>query len=354
MMRIVVVGAGRMGAIRAEDLAADGRVDEIVIANRNPERAVELAARVADAALGQGASAAASMPQVSTAPWGEWPDADAYAVTTATDTHADLLEQLVPRGRPLLIEKPLAMTLEETDALIALAGDVTMQVGFQRRFDAGLRRIREAIESGRLGTLYSLTLTAHDIAPGSPEFIAGSGGTFRDMLVHDLDMARWLGGSEISTVYATGTVRHHPDYAAAGDHDVVAAHVTLASGVPVLISGTRHDPVGHDIRAEAFGSLDSMAAGLNPRTPLRAADDDSERLVGAFLSDDELEVDTYGGFMDRFRDAFTAETSAFVDVVRGERANPCTPQDARAALAAAIACELSAREGRVVETAEIG
>lgn len=353
-MRIVVVGAGRMGAIRAEDLAADGRVDEIVITNRNPERAVELAARVADAALGQGASAAASMPQVSTAPWGEWPDADAYAVTTATDTHADLLEQLVLRGRPLLIEKPLAMTLEETDALIALAGDVTMQVGFQRRFDAGLRRIREAIESGRLGTLYSLTLTAHDIAPGSPEFIAGSGGTFRDMLVHDLDMARWLGGSEISTVYATGTVRHHPDYAAAGDHDVVAAHVTLASGVPVLISGTRHDPVGHDIRAEAFGSLDSMAAGLNPRTPLRAADDDSERLVGAFLSDDELEVDTYGGFMDRFRDAFTAETSAFVDVVRGERANPCTPQDARAALAAAIACELSAREGRVVETAEIG
>jgi myo-inositol 2-dehydrogenase / D-chiro-inositol 1-dehydrogenase len=354
MMRIVVVGAGRMGVIRAEDLAADGRVDEIVITNRNPERATELAARVADAARRDGTSAQVLTLEVSTAPWGELPEADAYAVTTATDTHADLLEQLVPRGKPLLIEKPLAMTLEETDELIALAADVIMQVGFQRRFDAGLRRMKEAIESGRLGTLYSLTLTAHDIAPGSPEFIAGSGGTFRDMLVHDLDQARWLGGSEIATVYATGTVRHHPEYAAASDYDVVAAHLTLASGVPVLISGTRHDPVGHDIRAEAFGSLDSMAAGLNPRTPLRAADDDSERLVGAFLSDDELEVDTYHGFMDRFRDAFTAETSAFVDVVRGERANPCTPQDARAALAAAIACELSAREGRVVEMAEIG
>ena len=343
MMRIVVVGAGRMGVIRAEDLAADGRVDEIVITNRNPERAAELAAHVGGTAT-----------RATTAPWGEWPDADAYAVTTATDTHADLLEQLVPRGKPLLIEKPLAMSLEETDELIALADDITMQVGFQRRFDAGLRRIREAIESGRLGTLYSLTLTAHDIAPGSTEFIAGSGGTFRDMLVHDLDQARWLGGSEIVTVYATGTVRHHPEYAAASDYDVVAAHLTLASGVPVLISGTRHDPVGHDIRAEAFGSLDSMTAGLNPRTPLHAADDDSERLVGAYLSDGQLQVDTYRGFMDRFRDAFTAETSAFVDVVRGERANPCTPQDARAALAAAIACELSAREGRVVEMAEIG
>jgi len=324
MMRIVVVGAGRMGVIRAEDLAADGRVDEIVITNRNPQRAAELAARVGGTSI----------------PWGEWPDADAYAVTTATDTHADLLEQLVPRGKPLLIEKPLAMTLEETDALIALARGITMQVGFQRRFDTGLRRIKDAIDSGRLGTLYSLTLTAHDIAPGSPEFIAGSGGTFRDMLVHDLDQARWLGGSDIATVYATGTVRHHPDYAAADDFDVVAAHLTLLSGVPVLISGTRHDPIGHDIRAEAFGSLDSMAAGLN--------------LVGAYLSDGASHAETYRGFMDRFREAFTAETSAFVDVVRGERANPCTPLDARAALAAALACEVSAREGRVVEIAEIG
>lgn len=354
-MRIVVVGAGRMGVIRAEDLAADGRVDEIVITNRSPERAVELATRVgAEVRAAEATVSGGPTPQVTTAPWGEWPDADAYAVTTATDTHAELLEQLVPRGKPLLIEKPLAMTLEETDELIAMAQGITMQVGFQRRFDAGLRRIKEAIESGRLGTLYSLTLTAHDIAPGSPEFIAGSGGTFRDMLVHDLDQARWLGGSDIATVYATGTVRHHPDYAAADDYDVVAAHLTLASGVPVLISGTRHDPVGHDIRAEAFGSLDSMAAGLNPRTPLHAADDADQRLVGAYLSDDELEVETYRGFMDRFREAFTAETSAFVDVVRGERANPCTPQDARAALAAAIACEVSAREGRVVEIAEIG
>ena len=351
-MRIVVVGAGRMGVIRAEDLVADGRVDEIVITNLNPERAAELADRVgADAAS---AGSASTPPQVNTAPWGDWPEADAYAVTTATDTHAELIGALAQRGKPLLVEKPLAMTLQETDALIAMSTEAPMQIGFQRRFDVGIRRIRDAIESGRLGVLYTMTLTAHDMTPGSADYIAGSGGTFRDMLVHDLDLARWLGGSDIATVYATGTVRHHPDYAEAADYDVVAAHLTLASGVPVLISGTRHDPVGHDIRAEAFGSLDSMAAGLNPRTPLRAADDDSERLLGAYLSDDEIAVDTYHGFMDRFRDAFTAETSAFVDVVRGERTNPCTPQDARAALAAAIACGISARERRVVEMAEIG
>lgn len=326
-MRIVVVGAGRMGVIRAEDLAADGRVDDIVVTNRDPRRAAELAARIGG----------------TTAPWGEWPDADAYAVTTTTDTHADLIGQLVPFGRPLLVEKPLAMTLEETDALIAMSDDVTVQVGFQRRFDAGIRAIKEAIDSGRLGVLYTMTMVAHDMTPGSPEYIAGSGGTFRDMLVHDLDLARWLGDCDIETVYATGTVRDHPDYAAAGDHDVVAVHLTLASGVPVIISGTRHDPVGHDIRMEAFGSKDSIAAGLNRRTPIR-------------LSDGDLDVnaDPYVGFMDRFRAAFAAETSAFVDVVRGERANPCPPEASRAALAAAIACEVSAREGRVVAMSEIG
>ena len=326
-MRIVVVGAGRMGVIRAEDLAADGRVDDIVVTNRNPARAEELAARVGGR----------------TAPWGEWPDADGYAITTATDTHADLIAQFVPRGKPLLIEKPLAMTLEETDALIAMANDVTMQIGFQRRFDAGIRRIKDDIDSGRLGVLYTMTLVAHDKTPGSPDYIAGSGGTFRDMLVHDLDLARWLSDADIATVYATGTVRNHPDYDAADDHDVVAVHLRMTNDVPVLISGTRHDPVGHDIRMEVFGSLDSVASGLNHRTPIHLADGDLN-----------VDADPYAGFMDRFRAAFATETSAFVDVVRGERANPCPPEASRAALAAAIACEVSAREGRVVAMSEIG
>ena len=342
-MRIVVVGAGRMGVIRAEDLVADGRVDEVVIANRNPVRADELAARLGGTPT-----------LVSTAPWGDWPDADGYAVTTATDTHAELIGELADHGVPILVEKPLAMTLAECDALMAVTDN--MQIGFQRRFDAGIRAIKEAVQSGRLGTLYTLTLTAHDIAPGSPEFIAGSGGTFRDMLVHDLDLARWITGSEIATIYATGTVRNHPDYAAADDFDVVTATLTTTDGVPVIISGTRHDPVGHDIRMEAFGSLDSMSAGLVARAPLHAGEsDDAVELLGEFLGDVPPGIiEPFAGFMDRFRPAFTAETSAYVDFVRGERDNPCTPAEARASLALAIACDLSARERRVVEVSEVG
>ncbi len=323
-----------MGTIRAEDLAADGRVDDIVIVNRNAARAEELAARVGATAL--------PWPTDPTDP-AQWPQADGYAVTTATDTHAALIGALARHGRPLLIEKPLAMSVEETDALVDLAGDAGMQIGFQRRFDAGIREVKSRIESGDIGVLYTMTFTAHDIAPGSAEFIAGSGGTFRDMLVHDLDLACWLSDSKIATVYATGTVRNHPDYAAANDFDVVAVHLTMANGVPIIISGTRHDPVGHDIRLEAFGSRDSVTAGLNHRTPIHLTDGDLP-----------VAAHPYAGFMDRFRAAFTAETSAFVDFVLGERPNPCPPEASRAALAAAIACEISAREGRPVAMSEIG
>lgn len=325
-MRIVVVGTGRMGSLRAEDLAADPRVDDLVISGRRAEAATELAASL-------GARACA---------WEDWPEADGYVVTTATDTHAAVLERLVTRGRPLLVEKPLAMTLEETDALIAMAGDATVQVGFQRHFDPGIARIKEAIDSGRLGTLYTMTLTSHDKTPGSPDYISGSGGTFRDMLVHDLELAAWLADSPLASVYATGAVRQFPDYAAFDDYDVVLAHVVTESGVQVAISGTRHDPVGHDIRLEAFGSLDSITAGLNDRTPLHLADGELGTAARPYL-----------GFIDRFREAFRAETGAFVDVVEGHRPNPCTPAQAREALRAAIACEVSAREGRPVRVADI-
>ncbi|MGA0944837.1 MAG: dehydrogenase, partial [Candidatus Nanopelagicales bacterium] len=131
---------------------------------------------------------------------------------------------------------------------------------------------------------------------------------------------------------------------------------TTESGVPILVSGTRHDPVGHDIRMEAFGSLDSMSAGLDGRTPLHVSEsgDETELLAEHLGGLDRGQVEPYAGFMDRFRPAFTAETSAYVDFARGERANPCTPAEARAALALAIACDLSAREGRIVDVAEVG
>jgi len=329
-MRIVVIGAGRMGAIRVEDLAADPRVDEVLVANRTEDRAAELAARFGVRHL----------------PWGDAGtiDVDARVITVGTDAHGTWFERLLPFGSPILCEKPIAATLAETERIMQLAQrhDVGLQVGFQRRFDPAIAGIRDDIAAGRLGTLYSLTMTAHDHTPSPREFIAGSGGIFRDMHVHDFDLLRWLTDSEVATVYATGAVREHHQYGEFNDADVSAIHAVTVSGVQAVITGTRHDARGHDVRLEAFGSLDSVSAGLNRRTPLRTIE-----------ADLPLESPPYTGFVDRFRDAFRAETAAFVSFARGDIANPCPPDSALESLRIAVACEAAMASGRSVRVANV-
>ena len=329
-MRVLVIGAGRMGAIRVEDLVADPRVDEVLVANRTPEHATALAARFG----------------AQTVPWTSAAEApaDAVVVAVGTDAHEALLGSVLPRGQAVLCEKPIALTLSGTQAVIdtAAAHGTDLQIGFQRRFDAAIRAVRDDIASGRLGTLYSLTMTAHDHTPSQRAFIAGSGGIFRDMHVHDLDLVRWLTGGEVATVYATKTVREHRDYADFDDADVSAIHAVTVGGVPVLITGTRHDALGHDVRLEAFGSLDSVSAGLNARTPLRTMERDLP-----------LNVDPYTGFVDRFRDAFRNETHSFVSLALGEIANPCPPDSALESLRLAIACEQSAASGTPVDVTQV-
>ena len=329
-MRVVVIGAGRMGAIRVEDLVADDRVDEVLVTNRTPDRAVALAEQFGATAV----------------PWSTATDdqADAVIVAVGTDAHEGILEAILPHGRPVLCEKPIALTLADTRRVIDTAErfGVPLQIGFQRRFDTAIRAVHDDIAEGRLGTLYSLTMTAHDHTPSAREFIAGSGGIFRDMHVHDLDLVRWLTGSEVSTIYATKQVREHQDYADFDDADVSAIHAVTESGVQVVITGTRHDARGHDVRLEAFGSRDSVSAGLNTRTPLRTVEDD-------------LGIDTrpYVGFVDRFREAFRNETASFVSLALGQIANPCPPDSALESLRLAIACEESVRIGGPVRVAEV-
>ena len=329
-MRIAVIGAGRMGAIRVEDLAADPRVGRIHIANRTEGRAAELADRFGAQTLPWAGIAAA--------------DVDAFIVAVGTDMHTALLTEILPRGLPVLCEKPIAATLGETERMIDLADQygAPMQIGFQRRFDPAIASIRTDIEAGRLGTLYSLTMTAHDMTPSPREFIAGSGGIFRDMHVHDFDLLRWLTDSEVETVYATSAVRAHHQYAEFDDADVASISAVTSSGVQAIITGTRHDARGHDVRLEVFGSSDSVSAGLNPRTPMRTAEGD---LV--------LESPPYAGFVDRFREAFRAETAAFVSFASGDIANPCPPDCALESLRIAIACEEAVRTGAPVRVAEV-
>lgn len=329
-MRVLVIGAGRMGAIRVEDLAADPRVSEVLVTNRNDERADELASNF----------------NATSVPWelALTTVADAVVVAVGTDAHDHVLRGILPQGVPVLCEKPIAMTLSATSALIDLAesSGSSLQIGFQRRFDESIRAIHERINTGAVGTLYSLTMTAHDHTPSAREFIAGSGGIFRDMHVHDFDLIRWLTGEEVESVYATRAVRNNQDYADFDDADVSSVIAVTTSGIQVIVTGTRHDALGHDVRLEAFGAQDSVSAGLNARTPLRTMEGDLA-----------LNSNPYRGFVDRFRDAFRNETHAFVSFARGDIANPCPPDSALESLRIAIACEESISSGSAIRVADV-
>ena len=326
-MKIAVIGAGRMGALRTEDLVKVGA--DVTVFNRTLAGAKTLAEKFNS-----------SHGDISAIQKSKF---DAYVVATATDSHIGLLDDLIPLGKPILCEKPISLTVEDTDLVIedCKKFGTQIQVGFQRRFDPPISKAAKMVASGELGTLYLMHMYAHDHLPSTLEFLEGSGSIYRDLHVHDFDLIRWITQSEIAKVYATQAVREHQQYAKYNDADVSLISLTTVSGVQVAITGTRHDPVGHDVRIEIFGSKDSLAVGLNRKTPIH----DIEGEIN-------FEPVRYKGFIERFREAFAKESQAFHQFTKGEIANPCPPKSAREALRVAIACEESIKSGSAVSIAQ--
>ena len=248
-MKVAVLGAGRIGSFRARVLNELPEVDEIFVGNRRVERAEKLVRKV-------GGTAGTIEEAIDSGP-------DAVFVSLATEMHAPALHRCIDAGLPIFCEKPIALTLPETAAVLEHAekAEALIQIAFQRRLDPDYRRVYEEIRSGNVGTLYSLRITAHDAEPAPEEFIASSSGTYRDLHIHDFDLARWLTGLDVEQVYAVGSVRGFDRYAKFGDVDNVAILMTMSDGLPVLITGTRHNPRGHDFRMEVFGSEDSLSVG---------------------------------------------------------------------------------------------
>jgi myo-inositol 2-dehydrogenase / D-chiro-inositol 1-dehydrogenase len=330
MMRVGVLGTGRMGAFRARALAAHPDVEQVFVGSHHGERARELA----EAIGGRGGT----IDEVLGA------ELDALVISTATGQHPEHVAAGAQRGLPMLCEKPISIDVADTEATIDLVrkAGVDLQIAFMRRFDAGFRRARELVSTGTLGTVYSVRMCAHDHEPAEERYIATSGGIFVDLHVHDFDMARWLTGREVTEVFATGTVRAWEAYGRQDDVDTSAMVLTMDDGLPVVVTGARHDPIGYDFRAEILGSRDSIVVGVDGRTPVHSVQPDAS----------PAPVDPYQGFLDRFRQAFTDETAAFVDLVLGRGPNHCPPGEALSALRVAGACETSWRERRVVELAE--
>jgi len=331
-VHVGLVGAGRIGAFHAHTLRELADVDRLTIADAVPETARRVAAEV-------GATAAESAEVMVDA------GVDALVIATPTPAHAPLVELAAAAGLPAFCEKPVALelgTLERVIATVEEAG-ITVQVGFQRRFDPGYRRAREAVADGSIGTLLALRAATHDPSPPAEAYIARSGGIFRDLHIHDLDAIRFVTGLEIEEVYADGSVREAPWFATHGDVDAAAALLRLEGGVLGVLTGTRHDPLGYDVRLELFGTADSAAVGLDPRTPLHSLEP----------SAGPTGQNGYRDFIDRFGGAYRAELAAFVETVRDGGPSPCGLGEARAALQAALAADRSRTDRRPIRTGEI-
>jgi myo-inositol 2-dehydrogenase/D-chiro-inositol 1-dehydrogenase len=329
-MRIGVIGVGRIGALHVATLRGLAEVESVIVTDADLDHAARIAAQFetelagdVDDLLNRGL--------------------DGVLIATATASHPEMIRRGVAQGLPVFCEKPVAPDASGTRDVIRETKDATVQIGFQRRFDAGYRNARDLARQGNLGWLHTIRSTTLDPAPPPPGYIPGSGGIFRDCAVHDFDSIRWVTGHEVTSVYATGANRGEQFFRDAGDVDTASALLTMDDGTIALVSCTRYNAAGYDVRLELLGSRGSVAAGLDDRTPLRSAEPDATFPAGP----------PYHQFVDRFKDAYTAELAAFVDVVAGRATSPCTPDDALEAFCIAEAAELSRLRNGPVEIAEV-
>ena len=332
-MRIGLVGAGRIGAFHAATLRGLECVEQVVVADQDPARAQAVAKELdCEAVPDVGTLLRAGL--------------DGVAICTPSGSHVELIGRAQDAGLTTFCEKPLAPDL--AGALLVAervaGGTAAVQIGFQRRFDAGYRAARVAVTSGSLGWIHTIRATTNDAAPPHASYIPASGGFFRDCSIHDFDAVRFVTGHEVVSVFAVGQNRGAAFFAESDDVDAAAALLTLDDGTIALVSGSRYNARGYDVRLEALGSMDSVCVGMDDRLPLRSV---------------EVRVDfpsamPYTDFMERFHQAYIDELVAFTDLVAGTVETPCSAQAALQAFRVAEACDLSRRQGRPVQMEEVG
>jgi len=329
-LRVGLIGAGRIGTLHAGVLTGVAAVDELVIADSAAGRAKKLAADLDAHHLDD--------------PDEIFDSVDAVVIASSTETHASYLIKTARAGLPTFCEKPISMDLPSTDKAVAAVDEsgIMVQVGFMRRFDPGYRAAHELVASGGLGDVMLVQAQTHDFEPPRAEYIAGSGGIFVDMLIHEFDILRFVTGQEVLQVSATGSSHGIPIFAEHADVATAAVTAHLDGGTLAVITGVRTDARGYDVRMELFGTTDSVTVGLDAHTPIRTLD------PGLDLPQDPVTV----GWLERFGPAYKAEMEAFVDAVVEDQPSPCTVDDARAALAVAEACRRSLVAERPVSVEE--
>ncbi len=271
---------------------------------------------------------------------------DCLIIATPTPAHAPLLRRAIEHGIPSFCEKPVSLEMAVLDDLIerAQARDALVQIGFQRRFDPMYVAAAESCAAGRFGPLFLVRTTGHDPEPPHHTYVAGSGGIYRDLHIHDFDCIQYVTGQRITEVYADGSVLVDDIFAEHDDVDTSAMVMRLETGTLVVSSGLRQCVGGYDVRMELIGDRDAVSIGDDDRIPIVPIGDGPGRAGRPQM---------YRGFLERFADAYRAEIRAFVDTVRSGGPSPVTLEDARSALQVAVAAAQSRVERRPVTVGSV-
>ncbi len=326
MLKIGLLGAGRIGRVHAINIANHARSQLAAVSDVNEEAAGSLA-------VAYGAKAVSSEAILADA------SIDAVLIATSTDTHSDLIEKATAAGKAVLCEKPVDLSLERAQhCLNAVNGTgVPVMIGFNRRFDPNFSAIKASIAAGEIGKPELLSITSFDPAPPPVSYIKVSGGLFRDMMIHDFDMANFLMGDVPTTVHAVGTSIVDPEIGKAGDVDTAVVTLTYSDRRIAVIKNSRRAVYGYDQRVEILGAEGLLSAGnVLENTVSKATKQGVTSAKPEFF------------FLERYMRAYAAEWDAFVAVILDGAAIPVSLKDGVAALALAEAATASAKSGQPV------
>ena len=323
---IALLGAGRIGKVHAKAIAEDKRARLVAVAD---------AMAPAAAAIAEATGAA-----VMTIDAIEADDSiDAVIICTPTNTHADLIERFARAGKAVFCEKPVDLGVARAHACADVVREVggRVMLGFNRRFDPHFLAVRKAIDDGRIGDVEMVTIVSRDPGPPPAEYIKVSGGMFRDMTIHDFDMARFLLGEEIATVSGTASVLVNPEIGELGDYDSASLVLATASGRQCVISNSRRAAYGYDQRIEVLGSLGSVSAENQRPVSIEIANKDGYP-----------RPPLHDFFMTRYTAAYAAEISAFIDSIENDTAPSPSIADGLMALALADAAVRAVKEQKTI------
>lgn len=326
MLKIGLLGAGRIGQVHAVNITANARSSLVAVSDVNAQAAQVLADKF-------GAEARSSEAIIND------PAIDAVLIATSTDTHSGLIEAATAAGKAVLCEKPVDLSLARAQACLARTAPTgcPVMIGFNRRFDPNFAALKAASQRGEIGKSELLSVTSFDPAPPPVSYVRVSGGLFRDMMIHDFDMANFLMGERPVTLRAVGSSIVDPEIGAAGDVDTAVVTMTYADGRIAVIKNSRRAVYGYDQRVELLG-----AEGL-----LQAQNMLENTVVKSTAAGTVSAKPTYF-FLERYMTAYAAEWEAFVAAVLDGQPMPVTLEDGIAALAMAEAATESATSGKAV------